>query len=1085
MDDERPDPEEVLGPLKDFQERTARYAFQRLYQDPDSTHRFLVADEVGLGKTLVARGTIALAADHLWDDIDRIDVVYICSNSDIARQNIRRLTLDEDANHAFSSRLTLLPRYADKLRQNKLNFVSFTPGTSLDLKSSLGRMKERVLLYHLLEDAWDLHGKAPLNVLQGHASAGRFRRAVRNFEDTIDSQIRTDYIQALEQHPDLQQTFHDLCDHYPRHDSRVSSTVGRKRAQLVGELRTILAETCVDALEPDLIILDEFQRFRHILDEEDEDSQLARLLFNYSDEHTDARVLLLSATPYKMYTTHQDSEEDHYEDFLATLDFLATPENRSRIEDLLREYRRGLYRVDDYDIETLTSIQQELETRLPRVMARTERLAASSDREGMLKERGSREPALEPQDVQAYVETQQISRQVGGRNILRYWKSAPYLLNFMDGYVLKDEFTDALESPKQAPSLAASLTDADSTLLEWDDVETYDLVDPQNARLRYLWNDVIDSDLWRLLWIPPSLPYHGFGPPYDDPALQDATKRLIFSSWRIVPKVVAGLTSYEVERRITQAAHEEPLYETEDRQNRGYLLDLSQSEDRLTGMPLFTLLYPSHTLAQEVDPLEIARSATGEDDEGYPSLAQALNHAESKIEGLLEPVLERERRGQLPSEGQEGEDQRWYWAAPVLLDLHHHAGLTHRWLQTDGLPDSWIPEESQSGGSHAHWDAHVDNLRELQDGLSLGEPPSDLPEVLALVALGGPATCALRALSATAADQRTLDSPRVRMAAAQIGWAFRSLFNLPETTALIRGIDAAEPYWRRTLEYSVHGNMQALLDEYAHTLFDVGYQGADPEDAAEEIAHTMVEAVSLRTVNTFVDDIEPAEDQVTLDSHGLRTRFALRFGDAPSADIDEQTRADEVRLAFNSPFWPFVLVSTSVGQEGLDFHPYCHAVVHWNLPSNPVDLEQREGRVHRFKGHAIRKNLSHDYHPAAFESQAADPWNAMFNTADKDPDTESTDMVPYWIYRSNNRASIERHLPHLPYTKDKQKIEALRKSLTLYRMAFGQPRQEDLVRFLSDHLDEDDVDRVVGNLQINLEPPKDTKGKRPDTTREP
>jgi len=62
---------------------------------------------------------------------------------------------------------------------------------------------------------------------------------------------------------------------------------------------------------------------------------------------------------------------------------------------------------------------------------------------------------------------------------------------------------------------------------------------------------------------------------------------------------------------------------------------------------------------------------------------------------------------------------------------------------------------------------------------------------------------------------------------------------------------------------------------------------------------------------------------------------------------DVRTRADQVRTAFNSPFWPFVLASTSVGQ-GLDFHLYCHAVVHWNLPSNPVDLEQREGRVHRF-----------------------------------------------------------------------------------------------------------------------------------------
>jgi hypothetical protein len=65
-----------------------------------------------------------------------------------------------------------------------------------------------------------------------------------------------------------------------------------------------------------------------------------------------------------------------------------------------------------------------------------------------------------------------------------------------------------------------------------------------------------------------------------------------------------------------------------------------------------------------------------------------------------------------------------------------------------------------------------------------------------------------------------------------------------------------------------------------------------------------------------------------------------------------------VRAAFNSPFWPLALTTTSVGQEGLDCHAYSHAVVPWNLPTNPVDLEQREGRIHRYKGHAVRKNVA-------------------------------------------------------------------------------------------------------------------------------
>src|ERR1700685_1852206 len=86
----RPDTVSALAGLKDFQRATVDYVFDRFY-GPDPTQRFLVADEVGLGKTLVARGVIARTIDHLWKDVPRIDIVYICSNVDIARQNVQRL----------------------------------------------------------------------------------------------------------------------------------------------------------------------------------------------------------------------------------------------------------------------------------------------------------------------------------------------------------------------------------------------------------------------------------------------------------------------------------------------------------------------------------------------------------------------------------------------------------------------------------------------------------------------------------------------------------------------------------------------------------------------------------------------------------------------------------------------------------------------------------------------------------------------------------------------------------------------------------------------------------------------------------
>ena len=82
----------------------------------------------------------------------------------------------------------------------------------------------------------------------------------------------------------------------------------------------------------------------------------------------------------------------------------------------------------------------------------------------------------------------------------------------------------------------------------------------------------------------------------------------------------------------------------------------------------------------------------------------------------------------------------------------------------------------------------------------------------------------------------------------------------------------------------------------------------------------------------------------------LRSHFAVRFGRGTAEDSQNVQRETQVREAYNSPFWPFILASTSVGQEGLDFHQYCHAILHWNLPGNPVDLEQREGRVAPLQG---------------------------------------------------------------------------------------------------------------------------------------
>ena len=179
-----------------------------------------------------------------------------------------------------------------------------------------------------------------------------------------------------------------------------------------------------------------------------------------------------------------------------------------------------------------------------------------------------------------------------------------------------------------------------------------------------------------------------------------------------------------------------------------------------------------------------------------------------------------------------------------------------------------------------------------------------------------------------------------------------------------------------------------------------------------------------------------------------------------------------------SPFWPFVLATTSVGQEGLDFHWYCHSVVHWNLPSNPVDLEQREGRVNRYKGHAIRKNIAKKYGSMLQGGIEGDPWAAMFAAAEEEALSKDRGLVPYWIFEDEgieNPAKIERRVPNLPLSRDKNKLEALKRSLVLYRMVFGQPRQEDLLKYLQGKVGFEGLEQSKDLFRMNLEPPRSAR----------
>ena len=695
-------------------------------------------------------------------------------------------------------------------------------------------------------------------------------------------------------------------------------------------------------------------------------------------------------------------------------------------------------------------------------MCRTERLGATVERDGMLREMPLEGLGPKPSDLEAYVGTAVVADVLEQPDPLEFWKSAPYLLNLMDDYKLKSRLREALgedAEPAEQSDTVAALESTRDSLLPFDSVRSYGKVEPQNARLRALAAATVDRGWWRLLWMPPSLPHYAPAGPFASAELQGMTKRLVFSAWTVAPKAIATLLSYEAERQMALADGVESN-SGETRNLRGGLLDFKRSGDRLSGLPVLALLYPSFALAESVDLIEIA--GAGGDGSAMSSEAVVKRASEA-----LRPQVDRIVAG-APSHGRV--DERWYWAAPLLLDAHRDPECATTWLDDEKTASGWPGDGAAIGDSS--WSEHVEQAAEVARGeVELGRPPDDLVMAVARLAVAGPGVTALRALAGSAPGQTSTRDRAVRVAAGSVAWSLRSLFNTPEATDLLRGLDrAGGAYWTQALRYCLDGGLQAVLDEYVHVLRESeGLVGDLPAgEVAEQLAKAMVTAISVRTSSAVVDEIRFDSDCPQLDSSRMRMRFAMRFGDQQGEADEHLQRAESVRQAFNSPFWPFVLASTSVGQEGLDFHPYCHAVVHWNLPSNPVDLEQREGRVHRYKGHAVRRNLASAHGRQVLAAGRGNAWDALFQAGVDARPAGSSDLQPYWI--APGEAKIERHVLAPQLSRDRRRLVDLKHSLTLYRMVFGQARQGDLVEYLASRVSPGERERLQAALRIDLEP---------------
>ncbi|MEK0157866.1 DEAD/DEAH box helicase [Pseudoalteromonas piscicida] len=1054
-----------LSKLKDFQLATVHQVMSN-FVDSGHSGRVLVADEVGLGKTVVAKGVIAemLKARLNQSPFKPLRVTYICSNLTLANENIRKLAVFDGTEHekyvsepSFSrlTELAIKDSQNDNDANKLLEVCSLTPSTSFTLTQGDGTHWERFIIYQLLckHDSLSKYKRKLSKLFRGYCSSNTWESNQDWFDKnkTLDKCVLHSFHQQLNAQSDYIESDWEIAQ-----DSSCLSIIEmvctdqvkcEHPNRLRSYLRRVLARCCVQNLKSDLFILDEFQRFNSLLDtnEDNELSVIARGIFS---KESAAKLLLLSATPFKAMSKvdEEETQTAHVDELRYLLNFLSKKDHNFLSQ---YEYNREKLHSEIISLRDpskcpsslISTHKDNIENSLSSYICRTERAQIVDKADSIVCFRKGSEQAteclakLDGNEILAFKELVQIAEELNKVNkkshssyLLEYQKSAPWALSFMNGYQFKNHIDDSLQ--KHAP-ISKAIKQSKMSWLSRDLIQSYKLnlaKQGSNARFKAVLDTFFDGNGEELLWVPPSNPYYPLEGSFKNQ--QGFSKSLLFSAWAMVPRALSGLISYEAERRLLEG-------------RRGVTKEYYRSKEHVpkirfdgkSNLVAWSYIYPSRTLAN-IDFFDDGKT-----------LDELVNDVSKKIKSQF-----RSKFKPYENKGKKSKTH-WYAVAPLLLDMLNG-------YQND--VDDWqvdFENRLSDGRNKGRLDS-IRHLFDLIEGGELGKLPKDLFNYLAQLAISGPAVCILRSLAGQDSHHHLVDISESAL-------GFVSLFNKPESERAIKKRYYKAPYWQAVIQYCADGNLQAVVDEYFHLLIGSGQNSSEALSKLNSVLSTNTVSVGCH----FHEDIALKKSEGSLgEKSTLRCHYAVPLGNQKMTDEKGMVRVSHVRDAFNSPFRPFVLNSTSIGQEGLDFHWYCSRIVHWNLPSNPIDLEQREGRVNRYKSLVVRRRLVERFKDEV-NSSYQHSWDKLFEYADQHTKNERlSDLEPYW-HLSSGSAQIERIVPLMPMSKDLIKLNESLKVLSLYRLAFGQPRQEELIdNLLERSFTDEEIENIKYKLVVNLSP---------------
>ena len=975
---------------KPFQIATVK-AVTKAFRSKRSHRRFLVADEVGLGKTIVAREVIKQMMNQLKRPLR---VIYVCSNLAIRGQNqdslLKVLPPDErDYALCHVDRLSLITE-VDQPTHSKLHLYSLTPDTSVPFRKNRrrdGRKEERALVHALVEKLWpglfDEWGK---NVFRQGATTN-WSGAVNNQRAAASSiSLQQAFLASARKEFQLEPR-QQLLAHLRTLESKDAELV------LISHMRNALAASTIERIQPDLVIFDEFQRFRDLLNAKLSDAE-RRVIGKLRGDDTEfpPALLMLSATPYQLFSRRWEEEDgtSHRKQFFELIEFLYGSDSRAEkkrkaCEEAFRSLESEL-RKGDVASEQAKSVRMEVERLLRPIMARTER---ASHEDGWAELKTEQLPAdLLSDDLKIFKHLSESFADSHRLSAVEYWTSIPLPMQTMGRHYLtwREATPAALD---KAFELTEGMRDHFKLPANWP-----------HPRMRAI-DALVTPEQLKTPWLQPSAPWWKLGGRW---AKEESTPRklLVFSRFQAVPQAIASMLSYRVEASVF--ARDGIAYDKVTQQRW-----FTAGQNRQATIGLF---HPSPFLVQKTNPLAQTIASLGD---AKRLIRQQLRTALPDIGIKIVKESSNKPLWKLLAQIDEKSGQS-EWTVQSWWNLHHSVSST----------DS---ADSGMGQLLKDWDsAGAEPIHEISQSQF---------EELANHALNSPGVIVGRALLRHWDAAVTSEGFQSTLNACWLG--LRNYLDQRWFYGAIRR--KGEKYPEAVKRAVVEGNLEAVLDE--HLWITSLLRNIEGSELADELRDGM----TIRTGRFNLHPIEGDQDA----TFQIRCHAALPFvqqrSTVPDDSGEKPLRADDLRRAFNTPFWPYVLTTTSVGQEGLDFHAWCDRLVHWDLCRNPADLEQREGRIQRFGGSAIRRAIVANLAGELFDKLEADesPWAKIAVMANKHLSDESG-LSPWWVCKGG---SIKRYVFNVPTSEQNHWLHWMQEQRMLYRLALGQPNQEDLLEVLS------------------------------------